>query len=511
MPSIADILTTRSPIGGNRRGPTAPTNRPPVPRLTREGAEAKLGPDRSQWPGAGDGPNWWDPTDPNTPRQPIGTKAPPDDDRVTHPPEAPPPPGPDSGHNPPKAGPDSPDAPDTPGEPPPANEFPFDFGKGFEGSEQYPDGSDYAPGTEPIPTFEDSPYQAKLGPDEQQNSVNWASTLGLLPEGMQLSSADGGGGYPMLGGGSAGPWSQAGVNAATGTSGAPKFAVVGGQGGYGLGQVGPRYTGPLWNTPPGQTPPITQKNPSIAKPLSALGLPSWLLDPNLLGNPGAGGGGGGGGGGGKEGPETPPETPPEGEGKGGPATPDPAAAAPAPAPAPEPPPGQGMQPPVAGAARNPVTPEQAALGWKAMAFVQPRMTPPQGYAVASDADMMTAQKEAMTLSQQMYGDHWGRPANISRAYREVLDKKKLWNKRIEQNFEAEINRGVLPAYRDSTFNPELHPGANPDFVPTDNVARKPGVPAPAPPPPPAPPPRNTKGGPDTPVRPGGNGKGGPSV
>jgi hypothetical protein len=401
MPSIADIITSRRPIG-SPGGPSMPGQTPSQGRGTRNLYDAKRGPD-GQGPSAPGG-DWWD----GTGRMPIGTKAPPDDPRVTHP-NVPPgdsgsgatPPGAGGGPAPTDPGVKPGPTPGAPGE----NEFPFDFGKGYEVSEANPNGNQYAPGYEAIPTFADG--SAKLGPDQGQNTIDWMSALGLLPEGMTLS----GDGYPMLGGGSSGPWGQAGVNA-VGAGGKPRYAVVGGQGGYGLGQVGTRYTGPLWNTPPGQTPATTNTNPTVAKPLSALGLPEWLLDPNLFG--GAGGSGGSGGGG---------KPAPGGTGGGTPTIPPPLPQAPNAAPG-------------------------APAGiWGKLPPIAPRTAPPAGFTEASGEQLQALEPEMKTRAIELFGPNWGKQANYLYAARQVLDSKQMFAKRIDDDIAFKLGKNSFRLYQ----------------------------------------------------------------
>lgn len=67
--------------------------------------------------------------------------------------------------------------------------------------------------------------------------------------------------YPMVG-----------VNSVTGYDGQqPMYGVVGGQGGYGVGMVGPEYSGPLWNNYPDLN--LLQQRQMLTNPTTAMRSP----------------------------------------------------------------------------------------------------------------------------------------------------------------------------------------------------------------------------------------------
>lgn len=71
-------------------------------------------------------------------------------------------------------------------------------------------------------------------------------------------------------------YGMTGVNAATGYDGPARYGVVGGQGGYGLGMVGPEYSGPVFNDPQVALRAMRRQERRMNKPIQAqsLGTPA---------------------------------------------------------------------------------------------------------------------------------------------------------------------------------------------------------------------------------------------
>lgn len=403
-------------------------------------------------------PSGWEPGDPRG-ELPPGTKPPPVEDPV--PPGGTPPPGetPPPGGEDPKAPPDAPPGGlpppggKDPGDTPPPNQTPpgldEGFSKGYTGNQLEPTGGKAVPEVEEAPGF---------GAKAPQDEIRWNQVLGIgdVPPGGTPGSKVGpvgsginwgtqGGTWP---GGSSGTWGGTGQNVArlTDSISDPRYAVVGGQGGYGLGQVGPRYTGPYWRDVPkvpGTTPP-NPSNPTVAPPLSPfnvngldVNLPPWLAE--RLGVPEGGGA--------KPPPgETPPgETPPPGSktapggevpGKTPPAA-DPNAPIPgAPNPPTTPPPTTqqpGAQPP---GMQTTGTPQH---DWGGLPPIQARTAPPAGFVdVTNNLDqyMPAAEKRAM----QLFGPYWSSPQNMQYALRQELDSKGAYSKRVDDYFNLRLSK-----------------------------------------------------------------------
>lgn len=81
-------------------------------------------------------------------------------------------------------------------------------------------------------------------------------------------------------------YGMTGVNAVNGTSSAPHYGVVGGNGGYGMGFVGDEYTGPIWDNVPDINKLMAQRQ-QIMTPTGAAKVPD---QPNKGGQPAAAGG-----------------------------------------------------------------------------------------------------------------------------------------------------------------------------------------------------------------------------
>jgi len=394
-----------------------------------------------------------DPEDPNNPTPPPGGTPKP-------PPETPPPPGETPQKPPPQTLP--PPGGKPPGETPPGQTPPGldeGFSKGYTGNQLEPTGGKY------VPEVEESPGYGQKAP---QDEIRWGQVLGIEnvapggtpgakvgPVGSGINWGTQGGTWP---GGSSGTWGGTGQNVArlTDSISDPRYAVVGGQGGYGLGQVGPRYTGPYWRDVPkvpGTTPP-NPSNPTVAPPLSPfslngidVNLPPWVQQ--ALGIPEGGGA------------KPPPGTTPPGE------TPPPGGKPPGETPPGETPPGKqpgqevpGKTPPtgdpnapIPGAPNPPTTPPptqqppvqgqqttgQPQHDWGGLPPIQARTAPPAGFVdVTNNLDqyMPAAEKRA----QSLFGPYWSSPQNMQYALRQELDSKGAYSKRVDDYFNLRLSK-----------------------------------------------------------------------
>ncbi len=71
--------------------------------------------------------------------------------------------------------------------------------------------------------------------------------------------------YDNFGGSSQNVYNMTGVNAATGYDGPARYGIVGGQGGYGVGMVGPEYSGPLFDDASGALKAMRRQNRIAAR------------------------------------------------------------------------------------------------------------------------------------------------------------------------------------------------------------------------------------------------------
>lgn len=187
------------------------------------------------------------------------------DDPIVQPP-AQPPPGTPPGRepvNPPTQPTTPPDRPrptnpiTDPGQPPMPEE-PLPDGKGggpsptpMPGGDQFAKGQvypDLMPGGYFSPTagdfYSDGGFNAYRGANRGIPAPGRAGEYDPLGIG---ADSYGGGPYGGLPGSSQNVYGLTGVNSVTGYQGPAKYGVVGGQGGYGVGMVGPEYSGPLFD------------------------------------------------------------------------------------------------------------------------------------------------------------------------------------------------------------------------------------------------------------------------
>lgn len=141
---------------------------------------------------------------------------------------------------------------------PPLPEEPLPDGKGGGPSPTpMPGGDDFAKGQvypELMPGGYFSPTAGDFYGDGGFNAYRGANR-GIAPPGRAGvydplgigADSYGGGPYGGLPGSSQNVYGMTGVNAVTGYQGPARYGVVGGQGGYGVGMVGPEYSGPLFD------------------------------------------------------------------------------------------------------------------------------------------------------------------------------------------------------------------------------------------------------------------------
>lgn len=79
----------------------------------------------------------------------------------------------------------------------------------------------------------------------------------------------GGGPIGQSPGGAQNIYGMTGVNAATGYSGPARYGVVGGQGGYGVGMVGPEYSGPIFDDPKVALKALRKQERRLNRPIQA--------------------------------------------------------------------------------------------------------------------------------------------------------------------------------------------------------------------------------------------------
>lgn len=175
------------------------------------------------------------PGDPKVPTPPPGT--PPGRPITDPPPPAPTPdrprppiPDPVPGF-PPGIGP--PRDPVTPTPPP----SPDNFSKGQVRDALMPDGM-FSPTADSVEPF--NPYRGA------QSTLGVGGADEYDPYGIGAGNY-GGEGYDGLGGSATNIYDLTGSNAATGGTGMPKYGIVGGQGGIGVGMVGPEFSGPIFD------------------------------------------------------------------------------------------------------------------------------------------------------------------------------------------------------------------------------------------------------------------------
>jgi len=89
----------------------------------------------------------------------------------------------------------------------------------------------------------------------------------------------GGGSYPGMPGSAQNLYGMTGVNAATGYQGPARYGVVGGQGGYGIGMVGPEYSGPLFDDAKGALKAMRRQRRELNAPIKAAAAPAPAAAP----------------------------------------------------------------------------------------------------------------------------------------------------------------------------------------------------------------------------------------
>lgn len=261
MATLGDILTAvlgRSfpggvtpvnpgPIGGRPANPVNPTPREPDGRTWpnkggQPGREFPGGvtpqPPKGGQPGRPiDGPIPTTPRPGETPRVPV-TPAPPS--------------------NPTNSGP-TPTAPGTGG----------DFAKGQVRDQLMPGGGSFAPSLQSLFGSGFNPYAGSGGggggPRDFPSQYD--------PYGIGQDNYAGGpyGGLPSS---NQNVYGMTGVNAATGYAGPARYGIVGGQGGYGVGMVGPEYSGPIFDDATGALKAMRRQRRALNKPIQATAAPA---------------------------------------------------------------------------------------------------------------------------------------------------------------------------------------------------------------------------------------------
>lgn len=311
-PSFASELSRAFPDGIQPLQPTGPRTLPDgttMPTID-DGKRGQPGPGQNPVPnppGAkGGGPMR------TPPYQPPGTPPP-----GTPPgrPTIPPPPG-----TPPPSPPDRP-RPDPPYVPPGSNPTPTptppgnDFNKGQVRQEPMPNGAYQPTLNDPYSSGFD-PYNG-TGPGSQSKGGQpggmaggmggyGQNPLGYVPAPGVTSGAQnydplgigqdnyGGGSYGGLPGSNQNVYDMTGVNAATGYQGPARYGIVGGQGGYGIGMVGPEYSGPIFDDANGALKAMRRQRRALNAPIQAQGgpavAPQAAADPAAAGQSSAKGG-----------------------------------------------------------------------------------------------------------------------------------------------------------------------------------------------------------------------------